>query len=277
MIGDDPPDTPGATGGSHRRWTGLEKFLAVAAAAFTLATAVLTLITTEVNSDRQQARSSAVTAGSDLTNLQSRYDALQAQHSRLESQNQEYRSRLASTTPATSQPPPGGAGAQLGTYHFDLIGGREVPLGADPPTQAQVLAGNQGDIMWRSDLGGEPLFPGTSEQIVLLSPRCHPDLPGLVRVRIAGIANEPLNLLRQDHLHLHLVRVPPLGPSGVTQDPQRRDDPAVVGLGDVALVESQSPENFRAHSAESSVTVPIGSTGRRWQTRCGRCAGCDDT
>jgi hypothetical protein len=163
-----------ATGGSHRRWTGLEKFLAVAAAAFTLATAVLTLITTEVNSDRQQARSSAVTAGSDLTSLQSRYNALQAQNSRLESQNQEYRSRLASTTPATSQPPPGGAGAQLGTYHFDLIGGREVPLGADPPTQAQVLAGNQGDIMWRSDLGGEPLFPGTSEQIVLLSPGAIP-------------------------------------------------------------------------------------------------------
>jgi hypothetical protein len=159
-----------ADGGSkHRRWTGLEKFLAIATAACALATAVLTLITTGVNSDRVQ-------AGTDLANLQAQYNTLRTRDSQLESQNQQYRDQLAqqpSTTPpvsqTTQQSPQSAGGAQLGSYQFDLVSGREVPLGADPPTQAQVVAGNQGDIIWRADFGGEPLLPGTSETVVNLT------------------------------------------------------------------------------------------------------------
>ncbi len=151
---------------AHRRWTGLEKFLAVAAAAFTLATAVLTLITTEVNSDRQQ-------AGSDLATLQSQYNALSGRNSRLETQNQQYRAQLAKQNSTTSPAPrtqqsSAGGGTELGSYQFDLVGGHEVPLGAHAPSQAQLLAGDQGDITWRSDLGGEPLVPGANEPAVLL-------------------------------------------------------------------------------------------------------------
>ncbi len=155
------------SGSKHRRWTGLEKFLAVATAAFTLATAVLTLITTGAHSDRVQ-------AGTDLANLQAQYNTLRTHDSQLESQNQQYRDQLAQqpTPPVsqTTQPPPSaGGGTQLGSYQFDLVAGREVPLGANPPTQAQVVAGNQGDIIWRADLGGEPLLPGTNEPVVQLN------------------------------------------------------------------------------------------------------------
>jgi hypothetical protein len=69
---------------------------------------------------------------------------------------------------SASQSAPSRNGAQFGTYSLKLPSGYYAVLGATAPTQSQLISATEGDIVWRSDLGGSPLVPGRGERIVTL-------------------------------------------------------------------------------------------------------------
>ena len=60
-------------------------------------------------------------------------------------------------------------GQLLGSYTVTLPRDGSAPLGSTEPTQAQILAGANYDIIWDYELGGAPLGAGTGDQILGLA------------------------------------------------------------------------------------------------------------
>ena len=78
-------------------------------------------------------------------------------------------SPAATGQPSATSPAQTGAssdGRLLGSYTVTLPRNGSAPLGPKAPTQAQVLAGANYDVIWASDLGGSPLGAGTGDQIL---------------------------------------------------------------------------------------------------------------
>lgn len=77
-------------------------------------------------------------------------------------------SPTAASSPSAS--PAGSAasadGQLLGSYTVTLPRDGSAPLGSTAPTQAQILAGANYDIVWNYELGGAPLGVGTGDQIL---------------------------------------------------------------------------------------------------------------
>lgn len=72
--------------------------------------------------------------------------------------------------PSPAASPTGSAvsadGQLLGSYAVTLPRDGSAPLGAAAPTQAQILAGTDYDIVWNYELGGAPVGAGSGEQIL---------------------------------------------------------------------------------------------------------------
>ena len=74
-------------------------------------------------------------------------------------------------TPSPSTSPTGSIAASadgelLGSYAVTLPRDGSAPLGPTAPTQAQILAASNYDIIWNYELGGAPLGAGTGDQIL---------------------------------------------------------------------------------------------------------------
>jgi hypothetical protein len=61
------------------------------------------------------------------------------------------------------------AGTVLGSYRVRIPAGYRIPLGPTAPTQSQILANTDGDLIWRPDLGGAPISPAGGDTMLSLS------------------------------------------------------------------------------------------------------------